>query len=252
MPAPTLLNPQDSDPVRRIPAQAGGWPFVLVGDHAGSAIPQALGDLGLAAADRARHIAIDIGTQALGEELARRLGAPFVSQTYSRLVIDCNRDPGHAGSIVEESDGTRVPANIGLTSREREARRAEILEPYQQAIASELDGVPDAVLISLHSFTPELAGVVRPWEVGVLHGGGRGDFALRLLEVLQGDRALTIGDNEPYQMDSTDYTVPRHAFARDLRYAEIEVRQDLLADPQGIARQADRLSRALVAALGRD
>ena len=39
----------------------GRSPFLLVGDHAGNAIPRALGTLGLAAADRNRHIAWDIG-----------------------------------------------------------------------------------------------------------------------------------------------------------------------------------------------
>jgi predicted N-formylglutamate amidohydrolase len=39
---------------------------------------------------------------------------------------------------------------------------------------------------------------------------------------------LTVGDNVPYAMDETDYTVPFHAFPRNLAYAEIEVRQDLI------------------------
>ena len=41
---------------------------------------------------------------------------------------------------------------------------------------------------------------------------------------------LTIGDNEPYRMDATDYTVPRHAYPRELPYVEVEVRQDWLIE----------------------
>ena len=92
------------------------------------------------------------------------------------------------------------------------------------------------VFVSLHSFTPVLNGHRRPWEIGVLHDGHRDDLALRLLNVL-GSTGRVIGDNEPYAMDSTDYTVPAHAFSRDLPYVEIEVRQDLLAaNPEGLAR----------------
>ena len=68
---------------------------MLIGDHAGNAVPRGLA-LGVAAADLARHIGWDIGVAGLGEALAATLGAPFVRQHYSRLVIDCNRDPARA------------------------------------------------------------------------------------------------------------------------------------------------------------
>ncbi|MCT2557585.1 N-formylglutamate amidohydrolase [Tsuneonella sp. YG55] len=232
-----------------MPPVRGDSPFVLVGDHAGSAIPTGLGDLGLGAADRARHIAVDLGSRALGDALARTLAAPFVSQVYSRLVIDCNRDPARADSIVPESDGTRIPGNVGLSAPAREARRTEILEPYQAAIAEMLDARPDPILIALHSFTPVMGGAARPWEIGVLHDGRRNDFALRVLRALHRRGDLVVGDNEPYRMDDTDYTVPRHAYSRGLRYAEIEVRQDLLADDAGTARIAAILAGAFGAAL---
>ena len=228
----TLLNPSDPHPVRQTAEKARKSPFLLLGDHAGSAIPAALGDLGLGATDRARHIAVDIGVEAMGAALAERMGAGFVSQAYSRLVVDCNRSPEDESWIAAESDGSVVPGNIGLALAEREARRGAIFEPYHQGLDEVLeqrrtDG-RQSILVSLHSFTPEMAGETRPWHIGVLHDGHRDDFARGLLAALQ-RTGLTIGDNEPYRMDTTDYTVPRHAFARGLRYAEIEVRQDWLA-----------------------
>ena len=54
-----------------------------------------------------------------------------------------------------------------------------------------------------------------------------------------------IGDNEPYRMDGTDYTVPRHAIANGLDYLELEVRQDLIADPAGQAEVAALLAPLL-------
>ena len=91
-------------------------PFVLVSDHAGRAVPESLGDLGVSAADWDRHIAYDIGIHSVGVELAKRLKVPLLEQPYSRLVIDCNRAPGHPTSIPESSDGTAIPANRNLST----------------------------------------------------------------------------------------------------------------------------------------
>ena len=43
------------------------------------------------------------------------LGAVVIGQNYSRLAIDCNRMPGSETSIVEVSECTTVPGNIGLS-----------------------------------------------------------------------------------------------------------------------------------------
>ena len=109
----------------------------------------------------------------------------------------------------------------------------------------------DTILLSLHSFTPVMDGFARPWDVGVLHWRGRTDFAHAMLATLRDDGVLAVGDNVPYAMDATDFTVPFHAFARDLSYAEIEVRQDLIGDSQGQSIRADHLRRAAEAALQR-
>lgn len=244
-----LLGPDDPSPVAVV-NPSGTSPFLLIGDHAGDAIPGALGDLGVAAADRARHIAIDIGVRALGERLADRMDAVFIHQRYSRLVVDCNRDPVAARAIVPVSDGTPVPANQAMSPAEAAARIAEIHAPYQQAIADEIARRKAAgqafTLIALHSFTPVMAGIARPWHVGILHHAGDPAYALALLGRLRAIPDLVVGDNEPYQMDGTDHTVPRHAYPDRLPYAEIEVRQDLLADPAGVTRMAGILEDVLL------
>lgn len=223
----------------------GASRFLLIGDHAGNAIPTGLGDLGVGSPDRQRHIAWDIGVDGLGRDLARRLDAIFVRQRYSRLVIDCNRDPASPEAMPVVSDGTPIPGNAGLAPAARLRRVAEIHDPYQAAIAATLAVRPQAVLVSLHSFTPALAGVARPWHIGVLHNGHNDAFAVRLLDWLAAHAGVPIGDNEPYRMDSTDHTVPRHAFATGLPYVELEIRQDLVADAAGIAAIAALLAAAL-------
>ena len=246
-----LLRFSDPAPVEILATDAAS-PLLLVGDHAGNLIPGAFGDLGLGDADRTRHIAWDIGIDDLGRSLSASLGATFIRQRYSRLVIDCNRDPASLESICIESDATPIPGNANLGHIARSQRIAEIHEPYQAAIAAILLLRPTAILISLHSFAPALTcpGEARPWHIGVLHDGHNDTFAKRLLDWLTRNSGLTIGDNAPYRMNATDYTVPRHAFAAGLPYAELEVRQDLLADAQGTAKIAEILTAALLHAQG--
>jgi len=236
-------------PTVRLCNPHGASPFLLIGDHAGNAIPASLGDLGLNKTERTRHIAWDIGIEALGQALSARLDAVFISQTWSRLVIDCNRDPATAGAMPEVSDGTIIPGNLNLGDADRLARIEAIHEPYQAAIAAEIArrmaaGQP-TILISLHSFTPIWQGRARIWDGGVLHDGRNDAFALGLLAALQALPGLVIGDNAPYRMDTVDHTVPRHAFAVNLPYAEIEIRQDQLADPAGVELWAERMQAAL-------
>jgi predicted N-formylglutamate amidohydrolase len=224
--------------------------FVLVADHAGKAIPRGLGDLGLGTVDRARHIAWDIGIAGVADALAARLGAPLVRQRYSRLVIDCNRDPARADAIPEVSDGTPVRGNAGLSAAARAARVAAVHAPYHAAIADALGGQPGpAVVVALHSFTPVMNGFARPWHAGVLHDRGDTRLSHAVLAALRSRLDVPVGDNEPYAMDGIDFTVPHHCYAAGRLYAEIEIRQDLIADAAGQERWADLLAEVLPSAL---
>ena len=224
-------------------------PFLLLGDHAGRILPSRLTDLGVPEPELKRHIAWDIGIADLGAQLSERLGATFVRQRYSRLVIDCNRDPARADAIPQVSDGVAIPGNAGLTAAQRQARIDEIAGPYHAAIAAELEardgrGLP-TVLISLHSFTPTMAGFVRPWRFGVLHAGDSA-FSRAALTILRAEvGADLVGDNQPYRMDEVDFTIPRHCRPRGLDYLELETRQDLLADAEAVRPIADLLARLL-------
>ena len=222
----------------------------MLGDHAGRAIPAGLKQLGVTDAEMERHIAWDIGVAGLGLLLSRALDACFIRQTYSRLVVDCNRRPGADGSVAISSDGSAIPGNRELSPAEIQARMDEIYAPYQDRIAAELDRRIGrrTIILALHSFTPLMAGFDRPWHFGVLH---RADSAysravLARLRAAMGER---VGDNQPYAMDGTDNTVPLHVDGRGLDYLELEVRQDLIANEGGQARVAAFLAPILSAAL---
>jgi len=70
-----------------------------------------------------------------------------------------------------------------------------------------------------------------------------------LLRLLRAEGDLVVGDNQPYAVsDQTDYTVPVHGERRGLPHVEVEIRQDLIAEPAGQVAWAERLAKLLPAA----
>jgi predicted N-formylglutamate amidohydrolase len=244
-----LLTDKDPSPVRVLRETAASDLF-LTADHAGSVIPEALGDLGVSAAERQRHIAWDIGIAGVTERLSDLLDATAVLQTYSRLVIDCNRDPSWPSAMPEISEYTEIPGNRGLTSAAKQARVAEIFTPYHGRIRALLDARAHrrTVLVAMHSFTPSFKGESRSMEVGMLYNKDA-RLARILLDLLHQEGDLTIGDNAPYAItEDSDYGIPTHGEKRGLAHIEIEIRQDLIATAEGQLAWASRFARLLTAA----
>ena len=247
-----LIGAGDPAPVRVLRPD-GASQFFLTADHAGRTIPRRLGNLGLPESELGRHIAWDVGIAGVTEKLARALDATAVLQVYSRLVIDCNRQPAWASAIPAISELTPIPGNENIPPEEREARRREIFVPYHDCIAELLDRrrAPGrrTVLIAMHSFTPVFKGEPRNIEIGILYNRDA-RLANILLDLLREEGGpgggLTVGDNAPYAItDASDYTVPVHGEGRGLPHVEIEIRQDLIGDELGQAAWAARLARRL-------
>ena len=224
--------------------------FVFLVDHASRRIPRRLENLGVAPAELERHIAWDIGALEVARRTAAVLDAPLIAQNYSRLVIDCNRDPRVPSSIPVVGEYTEIPGNVGLGEAERDARRIEIFEPYHERIRALLDerrgaGRP-TILIAQHSMTNVFKGSHRLMHAAVLYNRDR-RFAGLVLDALRREPGLTVGDNEPYFVsDDTDYSVPVHGERRYLPHVEIEIRQDLVSDEAGQADWAKRMTRVLL------
>ncbi len=250
----TLLASDEPDPVRVV-CDSGASDFVLTADHAGKLIPRRLGNLGVAAADLERHIAWDIGIAGVTERLATALDATAALQTYSRLVIDCNRDPSWPSAMPTVSEFTEIPGNARLSEADRAARVSEIFRPYHDRIAGLLDARAAAgrrtVLVAMHSFTPVFKGEPRAIEVGVLYFR-RTKLAEIMLHLLRAESDLTVGENAPYALTGdSDFSIPYHAERRGLEHVELEIRQDLIASPEGQAAWASRFARLLTEALPR-
>lgn len=255
-PAHRLLQPLDPHPFG-VENEAGTSPILFISDHAGVAIPQRLGNLGLPPEELSRHIAYDIGIYGVTTELARLLDAAYIFQPYSRLTIDCNRRPGKPQSVIEQSDCTPVPGNAALSPSEIRAREAEILEPYhveiERVLCDRATAGRQTVIVAMHSYAAQLRGDAppRPWEICVMaHEDWRAGQAL--VDVLRQETDLTVGVNEPYIVDmEMDYTIPQHGEARRLPYVEIELRQDLIDTPETQREWAERLSGIFPKAIAR-
>lgn len=244
-----LLEPDEPPPARRRSALQAAPPALLVCDHASWRVPRGLGELGLPPSELLRHIGWDIGAAEVTTALAELLDLPAVFSGYSRLVIDCNRHPEDPAAIPETSDGTWVPGNAGLTSRQRATRREALFDPYHRAVGEGLGALAAAraapLLVAVHSFTPVMAGRARPWHVGVLWDTDD-RVAAPLLAGLRRDPALRVGDNQPYSGRSpVGFTVGWHAGRRGLPHVALEIRQDLIATPGGVEACARLLAAAL-------
>ena len=225
---------------------------MLAADHAGQVIPRALGTLGLTPAELDTHIAWDIGIAGVTERLAHELGAFMILQTYSRLVIDCNRPLDSSTSIVEHSEYTPIPGNHALDVAQAAGRAQAIFQPYHQRIQAELarraQAEQQTIFIAMHSFTPRFKGVDRPWHCGVLYN--RDDRLARPLIQLLAREGLEVGDNQPYFVsDDSDYAIPHYGERLGHLHVELELRQDLISSAEQQASWGVLLARVLPAAV---
>ncbi|MEM1364736.1 MAG: N-formylglutamate amidohydrolase [Pseudomonadota bacterium] len=218
--------------------------LLIVCDHARNHVPPEYANLGLPEEVYARHIAYDIGVEGVVRRMCEALGGPAVLSNFSRLLIDPNRGADDPTLIMRLSDGQVVPGNHPITAEEKQKRIDRFHRPYHEAIARKIDafeaaGVTPAIL-SVHSFTPNWKGAPRPWEVAMLCDVDIG-FHSHMLDGLRAHKALTVGDNEPYDGALADDCMHTHGLRRGLQHALIELRQDLIGDEAGQKEWAELL-----------
>jgi predicted N-formylglutamate amidohydrolase len=234
-----------SFPAFRVRAGSPRAPFVFTCEHASAAVPGRYAGLGLGAIALADHVAWDIGAAALARRLAETFASPLIESGCSRLVIDCNRDLHDHDLIVAETHGVIVPGNAAVDAVERTHRIERWHRPYHYAIDEVLTGRPSpTILVSVHSFTPELRGERRALEVGVLYDD-HVPIAGTLADALA-TTGLVVRHNEPYSgLDGLIYSARVHGTRFGLRYVELEVNNGLLRDAAGVAAVAAKLAVGL-------
>ncbi len=216
--------------------------ILVVSDHASNRVPENI-DLGIDPALLNLHIAQDIGVLGIAERMAQRPGTAAFLGNVSRLVCDFNREEHAPGVVPIASDGHAIPGN-SLSHDQHEARLERFYRPYHAALSALLDEAPPALILSLHSFTPQLVSKPeekRPWQVGVLYNSD--DRAARLAIPMLKAEGLNVGDQQPYSGVLLNATMNRHAEPEGRPYLGVEIRQDGILDEAGQAIWAERLGR---------
>jgi predicted N-formylglutamate amidohydrolase len=220
--------------------------LVLLADHATNIVPEHYDRLGLPDSAFERHIAYDIGIEALTRSLASRLGVPAVMSRFSRLLIDPNRGEDDPTIIMRISDGAIIPGNHPISKEEWQHRIETYHRPYHLAVSEVIAKVAEAsgkapLVLSLHSYTPAWKGVPRPWHAAVLWDTDA--RAVRpLIDQLEAGGDILVGDNEPYDGALKGDTMYRHCMMAGIPHALLEVRQDLIGHDEGVEAWAERLA----------
>lgn len=225
--------------------------WLVTCDHATNRVPESVGQgcLGLPREDMERHIAYDVGAAGVSRHLADVLDATAVLANFSRLVIDPNRGETDPTLLMRLYDGSIIPGNRHADTHEKDRRLNAFHRPYHNALAETADRRNDTVIVSIHSFTPQLKRKdPRPWEIGVLHSRDR-TYSQPILERLQRENDLTVGDNQPYHGYLPGDAIDRHATSQNRPHVLIEIRNDLINHGDGQRAWAERLAPILAEVL---
>jgi len=196
----------------------------------------------------ASHRGYDAGALVMAQELAQRLDVPLVGSTVSRLLVDLNRSLGHPK--VYSSNIQSAPVEI----------RASIVGQYYQPYRTEVEtrvrrGIElgcRVVHVSCHSFTPQLDGLVRNCDVGLLYDPARhGEVGLSKAwqEAIQtASPHCKVRRNYPYagKNDGLTTTLRRRHSAEEYVGIELELNQKLVVKP---ARRWENLRVMLIESL---
>lgn len=197
---------------------------------------------------RGTHWAVDLHIAPFARALAARIGAPTVLSRFSRLLVDPNRPLDSDTLFRRVAEGRLVHVNAFLDDAERARRLAALYHPYHAAADDLVARHPTASVLGLHSFTPEYEGQRRAVEIGVLFDDDE-DIATAFHAAL-----LRFGHdvrlNQPYSgRHGLMFGPQAHASRYGRPCLELELRQDLLADPAGRARLVEAVAAASEAVL---
>jgi predicted N-formylglutamate amidohydrolase len=224
--------------------QSGATRLAIVCEHASSFIPAEFNGLGLSADVQKSHIAWDPGAFAVAHHIATEMDAPLLVSGVSRLVYDCNRPPEAAGAMPLKSEDFAVPGNQGLSDSEKQNRTDAYYRPFEQALSALMQTGIKA-LVTIHSFTPIYFGAPRAVELGILH-----DSDTRLADAMLAhapvETHLLTQRNVPYgPSDGVTHTLKIHGVDNGVANVMLEIRNDLLTNPEACHEVAQMLVRIL-------
>ena len=243
----TKKNPK---PVVSVSNRNGQSPIVVVCEHASNYMPPEFNRLGLSGLETQSHIAWDPGAKTVSSYMSEILDCPLVVSEISRLVYDCNRPPDVESAMPARSEIYDIPGNQNLSVDQRSERTEKYYEPFKDSLAEVLSEIgDDAVLVTIHSFTPIYNGEPRQVELGILHDSDS-KLAELMMEQAHLLTSMNVQLNQPYGVaDGVTHTLQEHGVTNKILNVMVEIRNDLLVDDSQAKRIAEMLSSLLTNAL---
>ena len=187
------------------------------------------------------HRGWDEGALPCAQFLSRKLRAPLVYSTTSRLLVDLNRSAEHPSAF---SEFTR-----DLPAGEKVLILKKYYQPYREKVARQARNA--VVHLSVHSFTPVFKGHLRSCDLGVLYDPKR-PLEARFARAWQKSLRRELPDlkthlNLPYRGWGDGLTTYLRTKRRGYCGLELEINQRLIQ--RSSKRQLEELFAGIAVAL---
>ena len=192
------------------------------------------------------HWAYDPGARDTAHLLTEQLHTIGVFSRFTRLLLDANRLLYAETLFRQVCDGHALDLNSSITPEERYQRIQRFHVPYHSLVGEVAQFLDPALIISIHTFTPNYQGQARTVEVGVLYE----DYDEELARYTQQQFQLAGFDtrlNEPWSGKAGLMPVvmglkfANSASPRDS--IELEIRNDIATDCEARRKIVDILVR---------
>jgi predicted N-formylglutamate amidohydrolase len=240
-----------SDDLVHVQNPQGQSRVVIVCEHASCYIPDAYNNLGLADDALQSHAAWDPGALGVARGMSAQLDAILVASGVSRLIYDCNRPPTSVDAMPVQSETIKVPGNVDLSTDQRLDRTNRYYEPFRIQLSKQISSTPNAVIVTVHSFTPLYHGQARAVEIGILHDTDT-RLADTMLRLAPSHTNANVQRNAPYGPEhGVTHTLKEHAIKAGLFNVMIEIRNDLIQTAQQQDVMADIMANWLLDSLAK-
>ncbi|MGJ8527222.1 N-formylglutamate amidohydrolase [Maritalea sp.] len=231
---------------------AGRSSVLLICEHAANNFPRQFADLGLSEELKKSHIAWDPGAREVSVYMGELLDAQVILGKVSRLIYDCNRPPEAVDAVPTHSEIFDVPGNFDLSSADYQDRVERCFVPFSDLVAKTIRWHKgDAVIVTIHSFTPVYKGENRGTEIGILCDSDD-RLARKMMELSSQYADFKFALNEPYgPKDGVTFTLKKHGVENGLHNVMIEVRNDLISTADQQRRMATILADLVTRSLAR-
>lgn len=205
---------------------------ILTCEHASNRVPAEFAKLFRGHGDVLEsHRGWDPGSLTLGKVFQRRLKTPLFNTNFTRLLVEPNRSLHHRRLFSEFT--------IGLDDNAKQQIIARYYLPHRDQVANwiseQVSRNVAVVHLSLHTFTPVLAGQTRNADIGLLYDPSRSaekKLSAAWRAAIQQSRAdLRVRLNYPYLGKADGFTTHLRRLFSNEQYAgiELEVNQQWLA-----------------------